>query len=56
MADFIKSEEGLILPKNVFSSEKSSFLCDFVFEPLENGYGVTIGNTLRMKLELGFLY
>lgn len=52
MKDFHKNWRDLIRPKRLVQDEKSStrFYGKFVCEPLERGYGVTLGNTLRRVL------
>jgi len=50
--DFQKNWQDLIKPKRIEREEKSStpFYAKFVCEPLERGYGVTLGNALRRVL------
>src|SRR5215472_12030870 len=40
----------LTLPTNIQTLEKDSTYGKFVVEPLERGYGVTLGNSLRRVL------
>lgn len=50
--DFQKNWQDLIKPKRIEREEKSAtpFYSKFVCEPLERGYGVTLGNALRRVL------
>jgi DNA-directed RNA polymerase subunit alpha len=50
--DFQKNWQDLIKPKRLEKEEKSAsqFYAKFVCEPLERGYGVTLGNALRRVL------
>lgn len=50
--DFQKNWQDLIKPKRIEKEEKnaSQFYAKFVCEPLERGYGVTLGNALRRVL------
>lgn len=41
---------GLIIPKNVIVENIGKNKCKFSFSPLENGFGVTIGNAFRRVL------
>ncbi|MCZ6554588.1 MAG: DNA-directed RNA polymerase subunit alpha, partial [Candidatus Dadabacteria bacterium] len=52
MKDFQKNWQDLIKPKRIEKEEKSStpFYAKFICEPLERGYGVTLGNALRRVL------
>lgn len=52
MKDFQKNWQELIKPKRIEKEEKSAtpFYSKFVCEPLERGYGVTLGNALRRVL------
>lgn len=52
MKDFQKNWQELIKPKRLEKDEKSSSTLygKFICEPLEKGYGVTLGNTLRRIL------
>ena len=52
MKDFQKNWQDLIKPKRIEKEEKSAspFYAKFVCEPLERGYGVTLGNALRRVL------
>lgn len=52
MKDFQKNWQELIKPKRIEKEEKSAtpFYAKFVCEPLERGYGVTLGNALRRVL------
>ena len=52
MKDFQKNWQDLIKPKRIEKEEKSAspFYTKFVCEPLERGYGVTLGNALRRVL------
>lgn len=52
MKDFQKNWQELIKPKRIEKEEKSAtpFYTKFVCEPLERGYGVTLGNALRRVL------
>ena len=52
MKDFHKNWQDLIRPKRLVQDEKSSTpnYGKFVCEPLERGYGVTLGNALRRVL------
>ncbi|RZP12440.1 MAG: DNA-directed RNA polymerase subunit alpha, partial [Candidatus Dadabacteria bacterium] len=50
--EFQKNWLGLHRPKSiqVDNSSRSDTYCKFTCQPLEKGYGVTIGNTLRRVL------
>jgi len=50
--DFQKNWQDLIKPKKIEKEEKSAtpFYAKFICEPLERGYGVTLGNALRRVL------
>jgi DNA-directed RNA polymerase subunit alpha len=50
--DFQRNWQDLIKPKKLEKDEKSSnaFYGKFICEPLERGYGVTLGNALRRVL------
>jgi DNA-directed RNA polymerase subunit alpha len=50
--DFQKNWQDLIKPKRIERDEKNAteFYSKFVCEPLERGYGVTLGNALRRVL------
>jgi DNA-directed RNA polymerase subunit alpha len=50
--DFQKNWQDLIKPKRIEKEDKSAspFYAKFVCEPLERGYGVTLGNALRRVL------
>ena len=50
--DFQNNWTVLVRPKRVFKDEKTAtpFYSKFNFEPLEKGYGVTIGNAMRRVL------
>ncbi|WP_462137334.1 DNA-directed RNA polymerase subunit alpha [Candidatus Mycalebacterium sp.] len=52
MKDFQNNWTTLVVPKKVNRDEKTAtpFYGKFSFEPLERGYGVTIGNALRRVL------
>ena len=52
MKDFQKNWQDLIKPKRIEREEKSAtpFYGKFICEPLERGYGVTLGNALRRVL------
>lgn len=52
MKDFQKNWQDLIKPKRIERDEKNAteFYSKFVCEPLERGYGVTLGNALRRVL------
>ena len=52
MKDFQKNWQDLIKPKKIEKEEKSAtpFYSKFICEPLERGYGVTLGNALRRVL------
>jgi DNA-directed RNA polymerase subunit alpha len=52
MKDFQKNWQDLIKPKKIEKEEKSAtpFYAKFICEPLERGYGVTLGNALRRVL------
>ncbi|MGQ0794472.1 MAG: DNA-directed RNA polymerase subunit alpha [Deltaproteobacteria bacterium] len=52
MKDFHRNWQDLIKPKKLDKEEKSanSFYGKFICEPLERGYGITLGNALRRAL------
>ena len=52
MKDFQRNWQDLIRPKKLEKDEKtpSSFYGKFICEPLERGYGITLGNALRRVL------
>ncbi|MGI9559213.1 MAG: DNA-directed RNA polymerase subunit alpha [Thermodesulfobacteriota bacterium] len=52
MKDFQNNWTTLVRPKKVQKDEKTAtpFYSKFSFEPLERGYGVTVGNALRRVL------
>ena len=52
VTDFQKNWQDLIKPKRIEIEEKSAspFYAKFICEPLERGYGVTLGNALRRVL------
>ncbi len=52
MNDFQKNWQDLIKPKKIEKEEKNAnqFYAKFVCEPLERGYGITLGNALRRVL------
>jgi len=43
-------DQEFVLPEGIFKDELTDNYGRFIFEPLERGYGVTIGNSLRRVL------
>lgn len=43
-------DQEFVLPEGIFKEELTDNYGRFIFEPLERGYGVTIGNSLRRVL------